>query len=183
MPSSAARRWTNQMVFDLFSNTIAAAETLGCDADLAGELREKRSRLAPMQVGSWGQLQEWQQDWDNPEGSSPACFPPVGALSRTPDLGLYDSRSFRCGPHFVDSPGRRFDRMVDGLEGLPVGPFSGRKSCLQADYRPDPRRRANLSNRAEPIPICSMRIPRSRSTEISAVRPASPRCCCKATTG
>ena len=57
----------NQMVFDLFSNTIAAAETLGCDADLAGELREKRSRLAPMQVGSWGQLQEWQQDWDNPE--------------------------------------------------------------------------------------------------------------------
>lgn len=57
----------NQMVFDLFSNTIAAAETLGCDADLVGELREKRSRLAPMQVGSWGQLQEWQQDWDNPE--------------------------------------------------------------------------------------------------------------------
>ena len=57
----------NQMVFDLFSNTIAAAETLGCDADLAGEPSGKAFPAAPMQVGSWGQLQEWQQDWDNPE--------------------------------------------------------------------------------------------------------------------
>ena len=23
--------------------------------------------LAPMQVGRWGQLQEWMEDWDNPQ--------------------------------------------------------------------------------------------------------------------
>ena len=57
----------NQMVFDLFSNTIEAARTLGRDAALADELRTARSRLAPMQVGSWGQLQEWMEDWDDPE--------------------------------------------------------------------------------------------------------------------
>ena len=32
----------NQMVFDLFSNTIAAAETLGCDAEAARERAEER---------------------------------------------------------------------------------------------------------------------------------------------
>ncbi len=44
----------NQMVFDLFSNTIEAARTLGRDAALADELRTARSRLAPMQVGEAG---------------------------------------------------------------------------------------------------------------------------------
>jgi len=57
----------NQLVFDLFSNTITAAETLGRDEELVEELRQARSRLSPMRIGSWGQLQEWQEDWDDPE--------------------------------------------------------------------------------------------------------------------
>lgn len=57
----------NQMVFDLFSNTIEAARTLGRDAGSGRRAPDGRSRLAPMQVGSWGQLQEWMEDWDDPE--------------------------------------------------------------------------------------------------------------------
>ena len=57
----------NQMVFDLLSNTIAAAETLGKDRELGVELRKTRSQIAPMRIGNWGQLQEWQEDWDDPE--------------------------------------------------------------------------------------------------------------------
>lgn len=57
----------NQLIFDLFSRTEKAAEILGEDEDFIAELNEKRQQLAPMQIGSWGQLQEWIKDWDDPE--------------------------------------------------------------------------------------------------------------------
>lgn len=57
----------NQLVFDLFSNMIEAAETLGTDPALAEELRQTRSRLSPMRIGRWSQLQEWQEDRDDPD--------------------------------------------------------------------------------------------------------------------
>ncbi len=53
-----------QILRDLFANTIKAAETLGVDADLRQQLAVARARLAPNQIGSAGQLQEWLEDWD-----------------------------------------------------------------------------------------------------------------------
>ena len=55
-----------QLVHDLFANSIAAAGTLGVDALFADTLRALLPQLVPMQVGSWGQLQEWMDDWDDP---------------------------------------------------------------------------------------------------------------------
>lgn len=57
----------NQLVFDLFSKTIKAAELLGDDDKSIDEMKAKLAMLSPMQIGSWGQLQEWQEDWDNPK--------------------------------------------------------------------------------------------------------------------
>ncbi len=56
----------NQMVFDLMSNTIRAAKTLNMDDSFVKELQNMVVRLAPMQVGQYSQLQEWMEDWDNP---------------------------------------------------------------------------------------------------------------------
>ncbi len=56
----------NQLVFDVFSNAIQAAEILGEDPDFVSELKAKRKRLPPMQIGQHGQLQEWIKDWDDP---------------------------------------------------------------------------------------------------------------------
>ncbi|HUS93251.1 MAG TPA: glycoside hydrolase N-terminal domain-containing protein [Phycisphaerae bacterium] len=53
-----------QIIADLFGNCLEAAEVLGVDADFRETLRKTRARLAPMQVGSGGQLQEWLEDWD-----------------------------------------------------------------------------------------------------------------------
>ncbi len=53
-----------QIIRDLFSNCIQAAEVLDVDAEFRQELETKRSRLAPNQVGKGGQLQEWLEDWD-----------------------------------------------------------------------------------------------------------------------
>ena len=57
----------NQLVFDLFAKTAKAAEILKTDQELAGKIKEAQKRLPPMQIGKWGQLQEWMYDWDNPE--------------------------------------------------------------------------------------------------------------------
>jgi alpha-L-fucosidase 2 len=57
----------NQLVFDLFSKTIRAAELLGLDQPFADTLRTLRERLAPMQIGQHGQVQEWLQDVDDPQ--------------------------------------------------------------------------------------------------------------------
>lgn len=57
----------NQIVFDAFSTAIRAAEILKKDAALVDTLKQKRSRLAPMHVGKFGQLQEWLDDVDDPD--------------------------------------------------------------------------------------------------------------------
>ncbi|HEY6722389.1 MAG TPA: glycoside hydrolase family 95 protein [Polyangiaceae bacterium] len=56
----------NQILYDLFSKTIRAATLLGVDAALMDEFRDILDRLPPMQIGNFGQLQEWLEDWDNP---------------------------------------------------------------------------------------------------------------------
>lgn len=56
----------NQMIRDLFSNTLEAAAVVGEEPALTDSLRTVLGRLAPMQVGRWGQLQEWLEDWDDP---------------------------------------------------------------------------------------------------------------------
>jgi alpha-L-fucosidase 2 len=53
-----------EILRELFGNAIEAAGTLGTDADLQAKWRATRDRLAPLQIGSAGQLQEWLDDWD-----------------------------------------------------------------------------------------------------------------------
>jgi hypothetical protein len=63
---SAGSSMDQQIVFELFENTIAATEVLGVDADFRGTLKAKLAKLDPgLRVGHWGQLQEWKEDWDN----------------------------------------------------------------------------------------------------------------------
>ena len=57
-----------QILRDLFANTVKAAEILGVDKDFAKQLAAARARLAPNQVGGAGQLQEWLEDWDMQAG-------------------------------------------------------------------------------------------------------------------
>ena len=54
----------SQILRDLFTNCIRAAEILGLDSDFSAELKRTRARLAPNQIGGAGQLQEWIEDWD-----------------------------------------------------------------------------------------------------------------------
>jgi len=53
-----------EILRDLFANCINASEILGKDKSFRDQVRAARDRLAPLQIGSAGQLQEWLKDWD-----------------------------------------------------------------------------------------------------------------------
>ena len=57
----------NQLIFDLWTAIIAASDILGEEQEYADHLRQRLTEMAPMQVGRWGQLQEWMYDWDDPD--------------------------------------------------------------------------------------------------------------------
>jgi alpha-L-fucosidase 2 len=64
---SAGTTMDNQLLFDLFTKTIRAAEILNIDKDFVPKIADALEKLPPMQIGQYGQLQEWIEDWDNPE--------------------------------------------------------------------------------------------------------------------
>jgi len=56
----------NELISNLWNIVIASSKILNTDADFANQLTEKMKQMAPFQIGKWGQLQEWMEDWDNP---------------------------------------------------------------------------------------------------------------------
>lgn len=59
----------NQMVYDVLKNTAEAARALKVDADFANELDDLKAKLTPYKIGKYGQVQEWQEDWDRESSS------------------------------------------------------------------------------------------------------------------
>ncbi len=57
----------NQIAFDALSNALHAAEVLGVDAKEMAEYQNAIASLPPMQIGKYGQLQEWLIDADDPK--------------------------------------------------------------------------------------------------------------------
>lgn len=57
----------HQIIRDLLANAITAAKVLGVDEDLQTQWGNIRTRIAPNQIGHYGQLQEWLEDKDDPK--------------------------------------------------------------------------------------------------------------------
>ena len=57
----------NQIAFDVLSQTLLAAQALGKDSLFAANLNFQLANLPPMQIGRYGQLQEWLIDADDPK--------------------------------------------------------------------------------------------------------------------
>lgn len=55
-----------QLLRHLFANCIEASKILGVDEQFSKQLAQMRKRLVPNQIGQYGQLQEWMDDWDYP---------------------------------------------------------------------------------------------------------------------
>jgi alpha-L-fucosidase 2 len=63
--------YDQEIVWDLFNNTVQAADVLGVDRELRGQLAGMRDRLAAPRTGSWGQLLEWLEEKKDPVLDTP----------------------------------------------------------------------------------------------------------------
>ncbi|USK36652.1 glycoside hydrolase N-terminal domain-containing protein (plasmid) [Bacillus sp. F19] len=67
---SGGASMSQQIIWDLFTNTLEASEILHADKKFREQLNEMKQKLDPgLRIGSWGQLQEWKQDWDDPNNT------------------------------------------------------------------------------------------------------------------
>jgi len=67
-PLDAGVTMDNQIITELYSTVLQAADILGeGQMPLLDTLRSQLLRLPPMQIGRWGQLQEWIDDLDDPD--------------------------------------------------------------------------------------------------------------------
>ncbi|SFB27445.1 glycoside hydrolase family 95 protein [Algoriphagus aquimarinus] len=57
------------IIRESFSRYLEATEILGYDTEIEGEITEKLATLLPYQIGKYGQLQEWQFDFEEQEPS------------------------------------------------------------------------------------------------------------------
>ncbi|MBA7576571.1 hypothetical protein ES708_18412 [subsurface metagenome] len=59
--------YEQQIIWDLFTNTIEAAKELSVDQDYQKKLADMKDKLVGPKIGKWGQLQEWMEDKDDPK--------------------------------------------------------------------------------------------------------------------
>ncbi|WUI52356.1 glycoside hydrolase family 95 protein [Streptomyces sp. NBC_00414] len=65
---TAGAAMSQQIVHDLLTSTLEAARTLGDSPAFRAELEKALAGLDPgLRIGSWGQLQEWKADLDDPK--------------------------------------------------------------------------------------------------------------------
>jgi alpha-L-fucosidase 2 len=57
----------NQLVTELYTSVLEAARVLGNNDPLLATIAQQLPLLPPMQIGRWGQLQEWLDDMDDPK--------------------------------------------------------------------------------------------------------------------
>ena len=58
-----------EILRDLFTEFAEASEILGVDSDMRAQAIAAQAKLAPLQIGKNGMLQEWLDDWDQREKS------------------------------------------------------------------------------------------------------------------
>ncbi|MGN8070426.1 glycoside hydrolase family 95 protein [Mucilaginibacter sp. 22184] len=65
-PTEDGVTYDQEIVYDLFTNYIQAADALGIDKTYRDRVADMREHLLKPKIGKWGQLQEWETDRDDP---------------------------------------------------------------------------------------------------------------------
>ena len=66
-PLDAGVTMDNQLVTELYTNVLEAAKIIGDSNSQLSTINYQLQQLPPMQIGRWGQLQEWLDDLDDPK--------------------------------------------------------------------------------------------------------------------
>lgn len=70
-PQEDGVSYSQEIVWDLFNNTVKASAALGTDKEFRDKIASLRDRLAVPGTGSWGQLLEWMQEKKDPVLDTP----------------------------------------------------------------------------------------------------------------
>lgn len=66
-PTEDGVTYDQEIVYDLFTNYMEAADALGIDKEYRDRVADMRAHLLKPKIGKWGQLQEWETDRDDPK--------------------------------------------------------------------------------------------------------------------
>jgi alpha-L-fucosidase 2 len=66
-PQEEGVTYDQEIIYDLFTNTMEAADVLGDDKEFRDRIAGLRDKLLKPKIGRWGQLQEWESDKDDPK--------------------------------------------------------------------------------------------------------------------
>ncbi len=115
-----------QILRDLFSASAGRPRCCGVDEELRDEVLEARDRLAPMQIGGEGDLQEWLEDWGQKETSHRHISHLYGLFRDTRSRRRERAELAEASRVVLEQEGARGQRVVLGRWkiGAP-GPASG----------------------------------------------------------
>jgi alpha-L-fucosidase 2 len=132
---SMATTMDMSLIWDLFTNCMEAAEVLQIDGDFRKQLSSAREKLYPMQIGRYGQLQEWIKDWEDEDQNHRHVSHLFGIY---PGRQLNDSE----GSELFDAARRSLERRGDDGTGWSLA----WKICLWARYKDGDRAHKLISN-------------------------------------
>lgn len=66
-PTEDGVTYDQEIIYDLFTNYIEAADILKIDRSYRDHVADMREHLLKPKIGKWGQLQEWETDRDDPK--------------------------------------------------------------------------------------------------------------------
>lgn len=132
---SMATTMDMSLIWDLFTNCMEAAEVLQIDGDFRKQLTAAREKLYPMQIGRYGQLQEWIKDWEDEDQNHRHVSHLFGIY---PGRQLNDSE----GSELFDAARRSLERRGDDGTGWSLA----WKICLWARFKDGDRAHKLISN-------------------------------------
>ena len=66
-PTEPGVSYDQEIIHNLFTNYVEAADVLGIDKPYRDKIAAMRDKLLTPKIGKWGQLQEWETDRDDPK--------------------------------------------------------------------------------------------------------------------